>query len=308
MLRRYSLLLGLALIAPASAPAAGPQTFPLWPNGAPGAIGTEPGGPESSGDIPTLTVYLPPKEKATGAAFLVCPGGGYGMLAADHEGMEVAEWLNTLGIAGIVLKYRISPRYRHPAPLVDARRAIRTVRSKSAEWGIDPRRVGVIGFSAGGHLASTLATHFRDAEANPADPVDGFTERPDLAILLYPVVSFEAETGHKGSARNLLGPDATPEQMHELSNEAQVTERTPPTFLAHTVADVVVPVENSVDFAMALRKHKVPFELHLFETGQHGLGLGNGSARHKVVPNAAFQAWPGLCASWLKGHGFLDKR
>lgn len=301
-------VVGLSLLAPVGARAAEPQTFPLWPQGAPGAVGTDPGDDTHAGDIPTITVHLAPKEKATGAAVVICPGGGYGMLAAEHEGKEVAEWLNSLGVAGVVLKYRLSPRYRHPVPLDDARRAIRTVRSRAKEWGLDPGRVGVMGFSAGGHLASTLATHFRGPDAEPKEPIDGLSDRPDLAILVYPVISFTADFAHKGSARNLLGPDATPEQLTALSNETRVTDQTPPTFLAHTLADAGVPMENSLAFAMALRKHKVPFELHVFEKGPHGLGLGTGTKRFNVPPEPSFEAWPVLCATWLKGRGFLEAR
>jgi acetyl esterase/lipase len=308
MLRSLSLALGISLLSASGASAEEPRTLPLWPGGAPGAAGSDPGDENHSGDIPTITVYLPPKERATGSSIVICPGGGYVFLATEHEGKEVAEWLNSLGVAGVVLKYRIAPRYKHPAPLEDARRAIRTVRSKSKEWGLDPDRVGVMGFSAGGHLASTLATHFREPDPHPTAAMDGLRERPDLAILVYPVVSLTAEYRHKGSARNLLGPDASKAKLTEFSNETQVTEKTPPTFLAHTMADAGVPVENSVAFAMALREHKVPFELHVFEKGQHGLGLGTGSKRLKIAPEPSFEAWPGLCATWLKSRGFLEKR
>jgi acetyl esterase/lipase len=307
MLRSLIFFVGLSLLAPIGAAADEPQTYPLWPQGAPGASGSDVGDENHSGDIPTITVYLPPKEKASGASIVICPGGGYGFLATEHEGKDVAEWLNSLGVAGVVLKYRLAPKYKHPAPLDDARRAIRMVRWKSKEWGLDPDRVGVMGFSAGGHLASTLATHFRETHPLPGVNIDSVTERPDLAILVYPVVSFTAEYSHKGSANNLLGPDATKEQLAELSNDTQVNEKTPPTFLAHTLADTGVPMENSVAFAMALRKHKVPFELHVFEKGQHGLGLGKGWKGH-IAPEPSFEAWPGLCATWLKSRGFLDKR
>jgi acetyl esterase/lipase len=308
MLRSFAFVVGLSVLNPGAALADEPQTYPLWPQGAPAAAGSDAGDEYHSGDIPTLTVYLPPKEKASGASIVICPGGGYGFLATEHEGKDVALWLNSLGVAGVVLKYRIAPKYKHPAPLDDARRAIRMVRSKSKEWGLDPDRVGVLGFSAGGHLASTLATHFLGAHPIPGDAVNGFTDRPDVAILVYPVVSFTAEYSHKGSAKNLLGEGATKEQLTELSNETQVTDKTPPTFLAHTLADTGVPMENSLAFAMALRKHKVPFELHIFEKGQHGLGLGIGWRGHNIAPDPAFQAWPPLCATWLKSRGFLDKR
>ena len=308
MHRSLAFVVGLSLLTSGRASAEEPQTYPLWPRSTRGAAGSDTGDENHAGDIPTITVYLPPKEKATGASMVICPGGGYEFLATEHEGKEVADWLNSLGVAGVVLKYRLAPKYKHPAPLDDARRAIRLVRWKSKEWGLDPDRVGVMGFSAGGHLASTLATHFREAHPLPGDAINGFTERPDVLILVYPVVSFDAEFSHKGSIRNLLGPDATKQQLTELSNETQVSEKTPPTFLAHTLADDGVPMENSLAFAMALRKHKVPFELHVFEKGQHGLGLGKGSKQFHVAPEPSFEAWPALCATWLKSRGFLDKR
>ena len=308
MHRSLAFVVGLSLLTSGRASAEEPQTSPLWPRSTRGAAGSDTGDENHAGDIPTITVYLPPKEKATGASMVICPGGGYGFLATEHEGKEVADWLNSLGVAGVVLKYRLAPKYKHPAPLDDARRAIRMVRWKSKEWGLDPDRVGVMGFSAGGHLASTLASHFREAHPLPGDAINGFTERPDVLILVYPVVSFDAEFSHKGSIRNLLGPEATKQQLTELSNETQVSEKTPPTFLAHTLADDGVPMENSLAFAMALRKHKVPFELHVFEKGQHGLGLGKGSKRHHIAPEPSFEAWPALCATWLKSRGFLDKR
>jgi acetyl esterase/lipase len=305
MLRTLAVILGLSAFGPGVVAADEPQTYPLWPKG---AAGSDAGDENHAGDIPTITAYLPPKEKATGASIVICPGGGYEFLAAEHEGKEVAEWLNSLGVAGVVLKYRLAPRYRHPAPLDDARRAIRMVRWKSKSWGLDPDRVGVMGFSAGGHLASTLATHYRDAHPLPGDEINGFTERPDVAILIYPVVTLAAEYNQKDTGMNLLGPEATPARLSELSTEARVTEKTPPTFLAHTLADVDVPIENSLAFASALRKHKVPFELHVFEKGPHGLGLGKGTKRFKIAPEPSFEAWPPLCATWLKSRGFLDKR
>lgn len=172
--------------------------------------------------------------------------------------------------------------------------AIRMVRWKSKEWGLDPNRVGVLGFSAGGHLASTLSTHWRDAHPSPGDAINGFTERPDVSILIYPVIAIGTPQGHAGSRDNLLGKDAPKDLVMSLSNETQVNAQTPPTFLAHTLADDGVPVENSLLYAAALRKHKVPFELHVFQNGPHGLGLGTGWEGH-IPPDPAFQAWPGLC-------------
>lgn len=304
---RNTLGLLLALLLPVSSTSAGeePKTYPLWPEGAPGALGKETGDDNHAGDVPTITVYRPDASKANGASVVICPGGGYGFLATEHEGKEVAEWLNSLGVTGVVLKYRLGPKYHHPAMIHDAHRAIRTVRAKSKEWGLDPKRVGIIGFSAGGHLASTAATHFDAGKSDAANPIDRESCRPDLAILVYPVVALATPYGHAGSLRNLLGEKPSKEQVEHLSNELQVTKNTPPTFLAHTNADGGVPAENSILFALALRKAGVPVELHLFETGPHGLGLGTGSKRHNVPPDSAFQAWPGLCATWLKGKGFV---
>ncbi|WP_165219470.1 alpha/beta hydrolase [Aquisphaera insulae] len=311
MLRPLGLTVSVA-VAAALLPIAGTgfaqeaPTYPLWPAAKSGAP-LETGDANHAGDVPTITVYLAPQEKATGAAMLICPGGGYGFLATDHEGKQVAAWLNSIGIAGVVLKSRLAPKYHHPAPLDDARRAIRTIRLRSKEWGLDPGRVGVIGFSAGGHLASSLATHYREANPVPGDAINGFTERPDVAILVYPVINMNADITHRGSVENLLGKSPKPEDLDLLSNETQVNAKTPPTFLAHTQADTAVPVENSLAFAMALRKHKVPFELHVFEKGQHGLGLGKGAPEFGVKGEPTFQAWPDLCAAWLKSRGFLGK-
>jgi acetyl esterase/lipase len=191
--------------------------------------------------------------------------------------------------------------------LQDAQRAIRTVRAKAGDWGIDPKRVGVVGFSAGGHLASTVSTHFDAGKADSDDPVERQSCRPDLSVLVYPVIALSTEYGHTGSLRNLLGESPSAELVKSLSNETQVTKETPPTFLAHTNADSGVPAENSLLYAMALRKAGVPVELHLFEQGQHGLGLGTGWATHSIPAEPNFSKWPGLCEGWLKVHGFLDR-
>jgi pectinesterase len=260
----------------------------LWPDGAPGAAGKEPV------DIPTLTPFLPLKEKATGAAVIVCPGGGYDHLA-NHEGAPVAEWLNSIGITAFVLKYRLGPRYHHPAPLQDAARAIRTIRAQAAEWKIDPERIGILGFSAGGHLASTIATHFDSGKPDAADPIERLSSRPNLAILIYPVITMREKT-HAGSKKNLLGDNPAPELIALLSNDEQVTKETPPTFLVHTMTDPNVPVDNTLLFVAALRKAGVPFELHLFERGPHGFGLGGN--------DPILSTWPARCADWLRVHGF----
>ena len=273
--------------------AAEPQTIVLWPGGAPGAVGDE------EADRPTLTVYLPPAERAVPTGVVVCPGGGYAKLAMDHEGRQVAEWLNSLGVAAFVLKYRLGPRYRHPAPLEDAKRALRLVRARAGEFRIAPDRIGVWGFSAGGHLASTLATHFDAGNPAAADPVERVSCRPDFAILAYPVISFASEYAHKGSRRNLLGDNPDPALVENLSNEKQVTAQTPPTFLFHTNEDQGVPAENSVLFYLALRRAGVPAELHIYERGRHGVGL---------APNdPVLSSWPQRLADWLRVRGLLGR-
>ena len=273
--------------------AAEPQTIVLWPGGAPGAVGDE------EADRPTLTVYLPPAERAVPTGVVVCPGGGYAKLAMDHEGRQVAEWLNSLGVAAFVLKYRLGPRYRHPAPLEDAKRALRLVRSRAGEFRIAPDRIGVWGFSAGGHLASTLATHFDAGNPAAADPIERVSCRPDFAILAYPVISFASEYAHKGSRRNLLGDNPDPALVENLSNEKQVTAQTPPTFLFHTNEDQGVPAENSVLFYLALRRAGVPAELHIYERGRHGVGL---------APNdSVLSSWPQRLADWLRVRGLLGR-
>ncbi len=300
-------LLVLTLAAAAVSAAEPVKTYPLWPEGAPGSSGKETGDDFHPGDVPTITVFPADPAKATGASIVICPGGGYGFLATEHEGKEVAEWLNSLGITGVMLKYRLGPKYHHPTMIEDAHRAIRTVRARAKEWKLDPKRVGIIGFSAGGHLASTAATHFDSGKSDASDPIERESCRPDAAILVYPVVALATPHGHSGSLKNLLGDSPSKELVESLSNERQVTKDTPPTFLAHTNEDSAVPPENSLLFALGMRKAGVPVELHLFEKGQHGLGLGTGSARHKVAPNEAFQAWPRLCAAWLKTRGFLAR-
>jgi len=265
----------------------------LWLEKAPGAMG------EADQDIPTVIPYLPPRERATGAAIVICPGGGYAVLAA-HEGDHYARWLNELGVAAFVLKYRLgSSGYRHPVMLQDAARAVRLVRARAGQWGLDPRRVGIMGSSAGGHLASTLLTHFDPGRPEASDPVERESSRPDLGILCYPVISLSAPFAHRGSRENLLGKDAPEELARALSNENNVTSNTPPCFLWHTWEDRGVPIENSLAFARALREAGVPFELHVFEHGGHGLGLGTREwAPEKRHP------WTVACAHWLRQRGF----
>ena len=261
MIRRMLISSGTALTL--SLWAAAVEPVPLWPGGAPGALGSE------EKDIPTLTVYLPEGSSDRVPVVVICPGGGYWGLAS-HEGRDYALWLNQHGVAGAVLKYRLgSGGYRHPAMLQDAARAVRLVRARSESWRIDPARVGIMGSSAGGHLASTRLTHFDDGDANAADPVERESSRPDLGILCYAVISMGEHT-HQGSKQNLLGPDPSAELVRLLSNELQVTPRTPPCFVWHTYEDAAVKVENALDFAAALRRNGVPFDLHVYQQGQIG--------------------------------------
>lgn len=266
-----------------------PKPEPLWPGGAPGALG------EADEDKPSLTPFL--AKSPNGTAVVVCPGGGYRGLAFEKEGTDIAKWLNSLGISAFVLKYRLGPKYHHPAMIHDAQRAIRIVRSRAAELHIQPDRIGIWGFSAGGHLASTAATHFDSGDPNAADPIDRAGSRPDFAILSYPVISMNSEFVHKGSRTNLLGEAPDPKLADDLSNDERVTAQTPPTFLFHTTADATVPVENSVRFYMALRKAGVPAELHIFQNGPHGVGLAS--------TDATLSAWPALLANWLRERGLL---
>lgn len=289
-MRILTIFLTLA-IAAAALHAAPLAPLPLWPAGAPGALG------DKDDDKPTLTAFLPAPEKATGAAIVVCPGGGYAGLA-PHEGAGYAEWLAEHGIAGIVLKYRLGSKgYRHPAMLNDAARAMRLTRSQAAAWKIDTKRVGIMGSSAGGHLASTLLTHSDAGKADATDPVERRSSRPDLGILCYAVISMGPNT-HNGSRKNLLGENPPPELVELLSNEKQVTRKTPPCFIWHTWEDSAVKVENSLDFAAALRKNNVPFDLHIYQNGGHGMGLGGGRAGGERHP------WAADCLFWLKAQGF----
>ena len=271
--------------------AAEPKTELLWPNGAPGAKGTE------AKDKPTLIIYLPEKEKANGGAIVVCPGGGYGGLAMDHEGHQIARWLNDNGIAAFICDYRHRGKgYGHPAPLEDAQRAIRTVRSRATEFGVDPAKIGILGFSAGGHLASSAVTHFDKGKADSEDPIQKVSCRPDFGVLCYPVIAFGEKFTHVGSQNNLLGKDAPEDLIKSMSSEKQVTSETPPCFLWHTYEDTGVPPENSIVFYLACIKNKVLAELHVYEKGRHGVGLGKG-----IVGT---ENWPTECIAWMKNHGF----
>lgn len=266
--------------------------IPLWPNGAPGALGN------STNDIPTLTPYLPDATNATGAAMVICPGGGYAHLA-PHEGNDYALWLNQHGVTCFVLKYRLgSNGYHYPAEFQDVTRAVRWVRAHADEYKINPQRVGIMGSSAGGHLAATLLTHFDPGDMNSADAVERQSSRPDLGILCYAVITM-GEFTHTGSKENLLGKNPSPELVRQLSTELQVTTNTPPCFLWTTFEDKTVPTENTLLFAEALRKNHVPFDLHIYQKGGHGMGLKD------KPPFAHPHPWANDCLFWLKAQGFV---
>jgi acetyl esterase/lipase len=240
---------------------------------------------------PTLTLFPAPREKATGVAVIICPGGGYANLAMGYEGTEVAQRFNESGISAFVLKYRIpndeTMIKKQIGPLQDAQRALLVVRSRAVEWGLDPKRIGIMGFSAGGHLAATAGTHFTK---NYIDNPDHISLRPDFLLLIYPVISFKPSIAHMGSAHNLLGPDPTNEEIDEFSNEMQVTDRTPPAFLVHAKDDNVVPYTNSLVFAEALKKHGIPEKVFLYDRGGHGFGMTN---------NTSPQKWMDMCIEWI---------
>jgi acetyl esterase/lipase len=283
-----AVIMGISITAALGAEP-GEKTELLWPEGAPGAKGNN--------DKPTMTIYLPAKEKSVGCGVVIFPGGGYTNVAIDHEGHQIARRLNELGIAGFVVDYRHYGRgYSHPAPIQDAQRAIRIVRSRSGEFGIEPNKIGIIGFSAGGHLASTAGTHFNESFYEPNDSLDRASARPDFMILIYPVISM-GPISHSGSRRALLGSSPSQEIIDKFSNEKQVDSNTPPSFLVHATDDKTVPVENSIYFYQACRKARVPAEMHIWHKGGHGFGLGK--------PVEPVSRWPVLCADWLKETGFL---
>lgn len=268
-----------------------PQTIPLWSGRAPGATGDAPE------DIPTLTIYMPPNTAGPMTAVIVAPGGGYRALSMNKEGRIPATYLNSLGVAAFVLKYRLGPKYRHPIELGDMQRAIRLVRSRATEWRIAPDKIGVMGFSAGGHLASHASTQVDGASAPPADDIDRVSSRPNFAILGYPVISLSEAWTHKGSRTMLLGETASDDTARRLSTDTLVTAQTPPTFLFHTNADTAVPVENSIHYFLALRKAAVPAEMHIFKDGAHGVGM--------PMNDAALSEWPKVLANWMRATGLL---
>lgn len=269
-----------------------PTPMPLWPDGVPGVTTANPG----EGDTPELFLTRVESDTPT-AGVVILPGGGYHGLAIGHEGYEIAEWFHSMGISSVICTYRVRGKgndgegYGHPNPMMDAQRAIQTMRANSKKWNVDPERIGVMGFSAGGHLCSTVSTKFKDGKPNAKDPVERVSSRPNFSILCYPVIAFDKPYTHKGSQRNLLGDDAPEELVASLSNETQVTKNTPPTFLFHTAEDRAVPVENSVQYFLGCQKAGVPAELHVFPKGRHGVGLGK--------DQKGAQQWPELCKQWL---------
>ena len=275
----------------------------VWPDGIPGSLRSETYFEESTvtGDIvslyekvtdPTLTVFLPPAEKATGTAVLICPGGGYGVLAFDHEGFAIARWLNSNGIAGIILKYRLPSdmimKDKSVGPLQDAQEAMRIIRRNASQWKINSHRIGVIGFSAGGHLASTLSTHFAEKVYEVKDTTSA---RPDFSLLIYPVVTFDSTFTHAGTRQNLVGDKPSEYTIRYFSNEYRITRNTPPAFLVHSADDKVVPVKNSIVYFEGLVRNNIQAEMHIFQKGGHGYGL--------AINRGTESAWPELCLSWL---------
>jgi acetyl esterase/lipase len=309
--RRMMTLLPLAGLLPALAPAAvAPAVLPLWPEGVPAA--TRPDAPAARGDLgaergdasssianvsqPTLTVVPPAVDRPNGTAVVICPGGGYTNLSMNREGQQYAAWLSTLGITSFILKNRLQ-EWGHPAPLQDVLRALRLVRSRAAEFGVDPRRIGVMGSSAGGHLAASASTLWDHPDGRTGAALDAVNARPDFAVLVYPVITMTDPAAHAGSRRALLGNAPGPALLAQMSVEQQVTAATPPTLLLHTQDDKAVPVDNSILYYQALTRAGVPAELYVFEQGGHGIGMRDG------LGNAS--AWPRRAEDWLRQRGLL---
>jgi acetyl esterase/lipase len=267
----------------------------LWPNGAPGALG------DKDEDKPSLTFYPAPKDKANGAAVVICPGGGYVVHAWEKEGTKFAEWFNSIGVSAYVLKYRLGSwdhkRYQHPTMWQDGTRAMRYVRSRAKEWGLNPEHIGIMGFSAGGHLASTVGTHFDAGNPDSSDPIEKVSSRPSFLILAYPVISFTTPYTHRFTRGVLIGDNPDPALANYLSSELQVTTFTPPTFLVHADDDNGVPPENSILFYLALKKANVPAEMHIFNKGGHGFGI--------AADKPELAIWTDNLKNWLKSEGFL---
>jgi acetyl esterase/lipase len=292
----------LAAAAPLAAAAANPTVLPLWPEGVPGArpgLGAEriDDGRVSNVSEPTLTVFAPAVDRANGTAVIIAPGGGYVRLSTQREGEQYAHWLSTLGVTSFVLKYRMA-EFGHPAPLQDVLRAVRLVRAQAAQYRVRADRIGVIGSSAGGHLAASAGTLFDHPLGRTGAELDKVSARPDFLVLMYPVIAMDGPAVHAGSRKALLGPSPAAQAVALMSVERQVTKATPPTLLIHTQEDASVPVENSIAFYQALTRAKVPAEMYLFEHGAHGMGMrgGLGTATE----------WPRRAEEWLRGRGLLD--
>jgi acetyl esterase/lipase len=283
----------VCLVLVASAPCQLANQIPLWPLAAPLAKGA------SLDDIPAILLYLPSSHQPT-PGIVVCPSGGYMSLSLDRDGRQVAEWLNNLGIAAFVLKYRLAPTYRYPVPLLDAQRALRYVRSNASLYNLAENQIGIMGFSAGGHLAAMAATHFDAGKAPPRDGIDRLSARPDFLVLIYPAITCSEPFMHVLSCSSLLGDHPDANQADLVSNEKHVTPQTPPTFLFHTYDDPTVPVENSLAFFAALRKSGVPAELHIYEHGPHGVGL--------AMDDPVLSTWPMLLENWFRVRGLLPRK
>ena len=283
---RLVLMLLMAFVLGDPVRATEPVEFPLWVEGAPGDSLT------GKAVVPTLTVYLPDGAKSVGLGMVVAPGGGYAHLAMDHEGKQIADWLNENGMAAFVLQYRHAPDYGHPVPHMDASRAMRTVRARASEWGISPNRIGMIGFSAGGHLTATLATQYTAGDVASADLIERVSSRPDYVVLMYPVITMTDPYTHKETRKNLLGENPSTEMIAKMSAEMNVDEKTPPAFIFFTQDDQAVPVQNGLMYYTALCEHHVPAEMHIYRHGPHGVGL--------ATNDPILNTWPDLFLAWLK--------
>ncbi len=281
------------------------EIIKLWEETIPGSIynanykeKTKKGSHISNVSNPTLTVFKPTKDMSNNTSVIICPGGGYSVLAFDHEGYQVAKWLNELGITAYILKYRLPSneimQNKSIGPLQDAQKAMRLVRRNAKKWNLDPNKIGIMGFSAGGHLASTLSTHFND---NVYNPLDSISARPDFSILIYPVISMNSKISHQGSKNNLLGKSSTEKMVHHFSNELMIDKNTPPTFLAHAVDDKAVPIENSINYLLSLKKYNIPVELHLYQKGGHGFGMNPSKGSEST--------WTKACELWLQMNNLL---
>ena len=291
----YLILILLTVCCQAESP--NQSTVPLWPDGVPDTQYRD------DGDLPELIITLVKSEVPT-PGVVILPGGGYGGLAIGHEGYEIADWLKSIGVSSAICTYRVRGKgnngkgYGHPAPMMDAQRAIQTFRARAGQYNLDPKRIGVIGFSAGGHLCSTVSTRFKDGDKDTNDPVERVSSRPDFSILCYPVIAFGTSYSHKGSERNLLGAEPDPKMIEMFANHEQVSDQTPPTFLFHTAEDHVVPIENSVQYYRSCVRHSVPVEAHFYNKGRHGVGLAHD------IPGAS--DWPKQCESWLQRRAIID--